>query len=369
MELPTWAKQVTAPRLEPQTEHVQASEPVVATSAAMTAEEYEAEVQVDETEVEAEDVLEPGEPLAPEEEAAYLAEAEDEEEPDEEDEPKEPKPPQPRPKLEAWVKAKALRDFFAKASALVEDVKVVVDKEGWHAIFVDPAHVALGEVHLPRGRTDGHVLSWAFNPDPSAPIPETFEFGANLTVVQSWLRKADGEVVHLVAEYQETGGVLSMQIGNGRRSTFLVDTEGMSDPKLPTLDLPVTFRVDAATLEKIIKQAGDVADYVEIAQDVVDGHPRLRASAGDSPRDGMWEGEFPEEAEWIATKDERVRSNFPLDYLEKLVKALKGRVVEIDLGTDYPARFKWSNQPRDGFRAEQATFGLYMLAPRIETEE
>jgi hypothetical protein len=142
-----------------------------------------------------------------------------------------------------------------------------------------------------------------------------------------------------------------LQQGGLTSKLHVVDTSGMTDPKVPKLDLPGVARFKTDEFDVALRQAGVISDHVRIS--IKDGVMRTVAE-GDTTR-----------SEWVnsirATGEGD--SMFSLDFLGKMVKALKTAGYDeasIFLGKDYPCRIEAVS--------EEGITVLYLLAPRIESE-
>ncbi len=359
---PEWIKELLGP-----TPKVEPSEPVPEPESATTdvpedvqdeirelaAAEAEALVVEPPEEIPEEEAL----PEAPEEpedvDQAEVPEAEPEAEA-EEAEPKEPpKTPRTPRRFEFAFKASSLKAFVAQIEHLVDEAKVVADKDGWHVRAVDPAHVAMVELHL-TDLIDGFERVRSTNA--LERIDGPVEFGIDLTKMREVLRLAKkDETVAMTADLpdDEDRDRIAVSIGRTTRTMAAIDTSGMSDPRVPVLNLPAKLTVAAEDLLEAAKACESIAD-----------HARLTAS-----REGLnvfAEGDtdkvsFDLEADvaYVQGEEGNATSLFPLDYLSAFVKAAKTGPLVVQLGTDYPIRVDW-----DG-----PTKGTWLCAPRIETDE
>ena len=160
----------------------------------------------------------------------------------------------------------------------------------------------------------------------------------------------------ILMEHNEDRNQLVFQVGNITRRMSLVDTTGISDPKVPNLTLPVVVSVRTEELRQGIRASESVSDHIALTA-TSDGFEM--ASEGDTdsvdlklPKDLLEELECKEE----------VRSLFPLDYFSNMIKAIStSTVVTMRMGNDYPVKMEFSIAGGKG----EVT---YLLAPRIESE-
>lgn len=245
------------------------------------------------------------------------------------------------------LRAESLRAFVARLAVLTDEAKLVVSKDGLHALAVDPAHVALVEVRLDEVREGGEY-----------PIDAAFEVGVDVEKLSDLLKKAKkDERVSVRMDLPNASGKdeLTVRVGGMTRTMALVDTAGMSDPRVPNLNLPARVEVSGKALHDACKAASEVSDHVALTatRDGLNIHAEgdvdkvdVNLDLGDSVRDVRF------------AEGDRARSLFPLDYLAKILKALKGEALVLGLGTDYPVRIEWSGTTR----------GQVLVAPRIESD-
>ncbi len=288
------------------------------------------------------------------EEEAELAQAEAEEDEQEPEEP--PKAPRIPRRFEFALKASSLKAFVALLEHLVDEAKVVADKDGWHVRAVDPAHVAMVDLHL----TD---LIDAFERVRSTNTLERIEgqvdFGLDLVKMKEILRlaKKDDTVAMTVdLPSDEDKDRIAVTIGRTTRTMAAIDTSGMADPKVPVLNLPAKLTVTAEDLLEAVKACEPISDHVRLTA-TLEG---LNVFAeGDTDKVSL---DLEADVAYVQGEEGKATSLFPLDYFSAFVKAAKVAKVEalvVQLGTDYPVRVDW-----DG-----ATKGTWLCAPRIETDE
>ncbi len=266
--------------------------------------------------------------------------------------------PNPQVTLEAWFDARLVREFLGRVHVLVDECKVLADEEGFHVIAVDPAHVAMVDTHLPRTSLEYYRLTWQTPSREGEPMPEVVGFGIDLDKVMEALKTAKDRVVLRYVGNSSEGRI---EIGNrgSLRTMAAVDTTGMAEVKVPSLDLPAEFTIRGRELHEALRGCEAVADRVAFAVDH-NGDPsyprgfRLLVRAeGDV---AGFRRVFQEEVTYIANDGEQHRSLFPLDYLDSFIKRLKDEELYIRLGTDFPLRVDWDGAIR----------GTWLLAPRVE---
>ena len=148
---------------------------------------------------------------------------------------------------------------------------------------------------------------------------------------------------------------LVFKINNLRRSMGTLDTYGISTPKIPSLSLPNTIKIDTEPLRTIVKASKDVSDYLVITCNEDD---ITISSEGDTDdvslkitKDDVLEYKF----------ENSTRSLYSLDYFGNMIRSVNTDNVSFDIGTDYPIQLNF-NIPDYNIK------GSYLIAPRIEGE-
>jgi proliferating cell nuclear antigen len=157
-------------------------------------------------------------------------------------------------------------------------------------------------------------------------------------------------------EQDEERNRLVISVGNITRRMNLVDTTGMSDPKVPNINLPAKVAVNSDELQKGIKAAESVSDHIALTASP-DGFEMF--SEGETDSVSL---KLPKDLLVSLECKEKVRSLFPLDYFSNMVKAIPaGTVVTLSIGSDYPVKLEFTMANGKGTVD-------YLLAPRIESD-
>ena len=244
--------------------------------------------------------------------------------------------------FEAKVKSDVLKEVIDVVSTLVDEAKFSAGKEALVVKAVDPAHVAMVDLTLDRSAFEAYKA-------------DDVELGLDMDKMREVLKLSRaGEVLALT--HEEDKNRLVAYVGNITRRMSLVDTAGMSDPKVPTLNLPARVKVRTEELRQGIRASESVSDHIALIA-TPDGFEILSEGDTDSanlklPKDMLDE---------LACK-EKVRSLFPLDYFSNMIKAIStAPTVTMYMGNDYPVRLEFDIAGGKG----QVK---YLLAPRIESE-
>ena len=243
--------------------------------------------------------------------------------------------------LHARCKADVLKTLIDATSTLVDEVKVRVEPEGMSLKAVDPAHVAMVELTLRAAAFQEYKA-------------DSMEMGLDLEKFKEVLKLASGDD-EVEMDFDPSGHRLVMKIGNVTRRMSLVDTSGMSDPKVPKLDLPCKITIMPSELERGIRAAESIADHVALSADK-DTFELIAEGDTDQVHLKLDRSML---AELKAT--EKSKSLFSLDYFANMVKAAKGSGgIQLQLGNDYPVKIEFDLAGGNGHVT-------YLLAPRIES--
>ncbi|MBX8633651.1 MAG: proliferating cell nuclear antigen (pcna) [Thermoplasmata archaeon] len=239
------------------------------------------------------------------------------------------------------AKAEVLKQIVDVISTLVDEAKFNVDADGISLKAVDPAHVAMVEMSLGKQAFEEFA-------------GEDTELGIDLEKLREILKLAhSGDIVKM--EHNEDKNQLIVKIGDVTRRMSLVDTAGMSDPKVPNIDLPTTIKLKAEELNYGIRASESVSDHIALVAD--DDYFEM-SSEGDSDSVDF---RLPKEKLITLESKGKVRSLFPLDYFSNMAKAISGgSEVKINLGNNYPVKLEFEIAGGSGHVK-------YLLAPRVES--
>ena len=243
--------------------------------------------------------------------------------------------------FEAKVKSEVLRELVDVVSTLVDEAKVNAGKEGIAVKAVDPAHVAMVDLALDRSAFEAYKA-------------DDIELGLDMDKMKEVLKLSrTGEVLALT--HEEDKNRLVVHVGNITRRMSLVDTAGMSDPKVPNLNLPAKVRVRTEELRQGIRASESVSDHIAL---IATPDAFEIVSEGDTDSASLrLQKDMLDELE----VKEKVRSLFPLDYFSNMIKAIgTAATVTMYMGNDYPVKLEFDIAGGKG----QVK---YLLAPRIES--
>jgi proliferating cell nuclear antigen len=243
--------------------------------------------------------------------------------------------------FQARARAEILKEVVNVVSTLVDEAKFNINADGLTLRAVDPAHIAMVDLSLGKD---------AFEEFKS----EETEIGIDIDKLNQFLKLAKtGDIVDL--KHDDDKRRLNIVVGDITRRMSLIDTTGMSDPKVPNLDLPASVTVRAEDLMQGIKASETVSDHIALV-------------ANPEGFEMSCEGDM-DQVHWRKAKKDlvaleaqgSVRSLFPLEYFSNMLKSVSsGSEVTMQLGSDYPVKMVFKIA---GGKGEVR----YLLAPRIES--
>jgi proliferating cell nuclear antigen len=243
--------------------------------------------------------------------------------------------------FQAKARADVLKEVVNVISTLVDEAKFTVNADGLTIRAVDPAHIAMVDLTLSKEAFEEFKA-------------EETEIGLDIDKLSQFLKLAHGnEIVDL--KHDEDKRRLNIVIGDITRRMSLIDTTGMSDPKVPNLNLPATVTLKVDDLVQGIKASETVSDHIALV-------------ASPEGFEMTCEGDM-DQVQWKKAKKDleslespsSVRSLFPLEYFANMLRAVSaGVAVTMHLGNDYPVKVEFKIA---GGKGEVR----YLLAPRIES--
>jgi proliferating cell nuclear antigen len=243
--------------------------------------------------------------------------------------------------FQAKARADVLKEVVNVVSTLVDEAKFTMNADGLTIRAVDPAHIAMVDLTLSKDAFE------EFKADES-------EIGLDIDKLSQFLKLAHStEIVDL--KHDEEKRRLNIVIGDITRRMSLIDTTGMSDPKVPNLNLPATVTLKVDDLVQGIKASETVSDHIALV-------------ASPEGFEMTCEGDM-DQVQWKKAKKDleslespsSVRSLFPLEYFANMLRAVSaGVAVTMHLGNDYPVKVEFKIAGGKGDVR-------YLLAPRIES--
>jgi proliferating cell nuclear antigen len=263
-----------------------------------------------------------------------------------------------------------LKEIVDIVSTLLDDVMFRFDKDGLIIEVVDPAHVAMVVVRLPKERFQVYEIDPIECTVSHGQMSKTVyedRIGLDLDHLKELIRLANTPEFGMtdVIEFEKLSVrkkdemdlriVVSMV---GTRSEFpmvllerSVSIEGISVPHVPILDLPANISFKPSDLIRSFRVLELFSDHIFIETE------REWAMVGAESDDKLGTFMFGT----MEKHSEKQRSLFPMDYLTNMVRSLATfQSMNIHLGTDLPMRME--GKSASGVQV------MYLLAPRIEND-
>ena len=250
--------------------------------------------------------------------------------------------------FKAQIKAESLKEFIGTVGSLVDEAKLTVSEEGIQIKAVDPSHVAMIEATL---------IKSAFNSYEA----KNMEMGIDVDKFKNVLTVAGkDEMVNL--EMDDKLNRLVVNIGNLTRAMPLLDTSGMPDPKVPSLDLPSTVNVVVNEILQGLKASKTVSDHIALTTN----KETFRLVCEGDNQNSVDLSLGKEQLEKLDSINE-VTSLFSLEYFALMVNSLPAdRILHINLGTDLPVKID-ADLAVDDMTGAQGNV-KFLLAPRIDRD-
>ena len=250
--------------------------------------------------------------------------------------------------FKARIKADSLKEFIGTIGSLVDEAKLNVSAEGIQVKAVDPSHVAMIEANLVKSAFDSYEAN-------------EMELGLDIDKFKNVLTvSGKDEMVEL--EKDDDLNRLVVNIGNLTRAMPLLDTSGMPDPKVPSLELPAHVSVVVGEIGQGLKASKSVSDHIALS------------TTKDSFR-LVCEGDNQNSVDLSLGKDqlekldssEDATSLFSLEYFALMVNSLPAdRILHINLGSDLPVKID-ADLAVDDMTGAQGNV-KFLLAPRIDRD-
>lgn len=244
--------------------------------------------------------------------------------------------------FKAKVKAEVIKEVINVVSTLVDEVKLKITKDKVTLKAVDPAHVAMVDLELKSSAFDEYSAT-------------DCELGLDIDKLKDVLKVSKpGDVVSLT--HDDGKNMLIVQLQNITRKMSLVDTAGMTDPKVPNLNLPVKVVIKTSELLQGIKSAESISDHVALVASPTEFE---MICEGDTDSMSL---RLPKDMLESLEAGSTVRSLFSLEYFGNMIKSIGStEKVLLKLASDYPVMMEYNIANNEGHVK-------YLLAPRIENE-
>lgn len=243
--------------------------------------------------------------------------------------------------FQAKIKSEILKEAVDVLSTIADEGKFNLSKDGITTKITDPAHVAMLDLTLNKKAFEEYKA-------------DECTLGIDIDKLKDVIKLVGpGETVEIL--HDEDKNKLIFNIGNITRRMALIDTGGVSEPKVPSLTLPALLTINTDEAKRGIKASEPVSDHVELKVSP-DGFEMI--AVGDT--DTVILKLHRDLLEKLECK-EGVRSLFSLDYLSKVVKTTPSPNIGLHIGNDLPIDLDFDIANGNGHVR-------FLLAPRVESE-
>ena len=241
-------------------------------------------------------------------------------------------------KFHLMTKPKVIKELIGLVNPLVNEAKLKIKPDGIQIIATDPAHVAMVDLTLKSKAFEEYEAT------------ET-EIGIDLDKMSELLKLPANSII---IDYDPKTNRLIIKLDEIIRRFGLIDTAGLPDQKVPTLDLPAKVIMEEAKLSKSIRACEQISDHLRLTASkdkfVIYAEGDVDTVEIPLAKDMLIELEATEE----------YSSLFSLDYMNSITKSAKEQIT-LNIGNDNPMMMEYTF-------SEGAGNVAYLLAPRIESE-
>lgn len=238
------------------------------------------------------------------------------------------------------ISVRNLKEILDLLNTVVTEVKFKLDQTGLQVKAVDPAHVAMVSIDVPKE---------SFN---DFQVEGEEDLALDIERVKSVIRLASSGDNISVTRVKEK---LKFEIGTISKSIALLDNGSVSTPKVPQISSEFFVVLGKQYLEIGLKAAEDVSDSIRLS--LTSEEFKARSSSD------------TEESEMVLQKDMLkeikcpgpIKCSYPLEYLLKLVRSLAtAEELTLSFKDEYPLTVNFS------FGQGGKMKGSFLLAPRTE---
>ena len=243
--------------------------------------------------------------------------------------------------FQARTKADTLKEIVTIVSTLVDEAKFSITPNGIRLRAVDPAHVAMVDLKLNKEAFEEYKA-------------DESELGIDVTKLEQFLRLAKaGEIIDIMNDEEKRR--LNVAVGNTTKRMSLIDTTGMSEPKVPNLNLPAKVTLKIEDISQGIKASESVSDHIALTV-TKDSFEMVCEGDTDQVQMKLLKDQLIE-----LECEDKVKSLFPLEYFSNMMRAIPSQAkITLNLGNDYPVKIEFSIANGNGSV-------VFLLAPRIES--
>jgi len=236
-----------------------------------------------------------------------------------------------------------LKKLVKRVMPLSNEMKLNITKDGISTITVDPAHVCMVTLEIPR--KDFYIGNSCVNKEVAYGVKEDFEIGIDLDKLDKTLK--------LFTQFDYVTGYVqnnSLYLDSDKihKKIKLIDTFGLPDAKMPKLEFDVDAEISCDDIA-LLMRACDNSEYLAFIADKTGLYVVIEEDEDDLRIDLSKE---------ILGKGKALYSS---DYLKGIVNGLsQWNKLQLQYSSDSPMKLSGDVYDSGSFN--------YLLAPRIESE-
>ena len=248
--------------------------------------------------------------------------------------------------MKAELKAQYLHEYIGIIKTLVDEAIIDARTDGLHGRIVDSAHIAIIEINLPKSAFEKYELEHDEN------------IGLDLEkIIDKSLRKIQPEQIISMqtAAKNPTTSYIIFKDRNIAYTFEQKDTNGITRPKVPSLNLPAWAVMPVDELKRACKAASDISDNV-----ILKIGPEGFVLSAEGVDDEI-EYKPPLASTEFGSEGKTYKSMFPIKYFGSLIAAIPNsqKQVKLYLYNDFPVKIEYN--------LSNGSSVMCLIAPRIET--
>ncbi len=251
------------------------------------------------------------------------------------------------------IKMDVLKTFLSFAGTFQDEIKVNITTKGWELKTVNPAHTSMGAVTISKNHFEQYGGQF-----------ETV--GIDVGIMLPYLKRLITHVkgtIHNVLDitFDKTNEKIILECNKELMTMRLVDTNGITDPTIPNLGLPIKIKnIDVKIFKRAIKESLHLSTQLLLKIESIDNKNYLMGIADDSEDNGGMDYKLPICYVNMEDKHTGIKSLFTNNMLDRLLTNLITGKITLEMDEDYPLRLTWILHDDIEFMA--------LLAPRIEDD-
>lgn len=256
------------------------------------------------------------------------------------------------------IKKRYLYKFLRTLRPVTDEVRVEFKDDMVGLVAVDPAHVCMLDVKLGYEYMEDYEGL------------EDITLGLSVPKLRMFMSNFKYDDVLDVSIYRDRvrdykGGsikkdFMKVSCEGFSRTIPMLDTMGMADPNIPSLDFPVQLELNNEIFRTMVDLSDQMADHIQVIVD----DDKMKMVAEDDHDDLTFDSDdrdFDPNITWEHNPG-REEAMFAIDYFEDIINVLPKKAdLKAKFKSEYPMRLKFQQE-------DKAIQGYYLLAPRLESE-